>query len=237
MIHLIQLNNTPIFEQLQLEEALLRSDDRSFCIINCGSPRAIVMGISGEPEALLNVDSVRKENIPIIKRFSGGGTVIVDENTIFITFIMAKDNVDVHAFPEPILRWSADLYKEAWQIPGFQLRENDYCIGEKKCGGNAQYIKKDRWLHHTSFLWDYSEKNMKHLLLPAKRPKYRHDRPHSDFLTRLKGHASSPNALIEKLKEALVKRLYICDFDLAGWKAAPHRQSVHLVENSPPKGV
>ena len=73
-IHLIRLKNTPIFEQLQLEEALLRSDHRSFCIINQGSPRAIVMGISGEPEALLNIENVQKNNIPVIKRFSGGGT-------------------------------------------------------------------------------------------------------------------------------------------------------------------
>lgn len=188
------------------------------------------MGISGQPESLLNLNSVQKENIPVIKRFSGGGTVIVDENTLFITFIMAKDHLDVHPFPEPILRWSADLYADAWKIPHFHLRENDFCIGEKKCGGNAQYIKKDRWLHHTSFLWDYSEKNMENLLLPAKRPKYRQDRSHKDFLTRLKEHTASPNALVDKLKESIVKQLYICDFDLSSWKAEPHRQSAHLVE-------
>lgn len=226
-IHLIRLKNTPIFEQLQLEEALLRSDERSFCIINQGSPRAIVMGISGEPQTLLNMDSVRKENIPVIKRFSGGGTVIIDENTLFITFIMSKKEIDIPPFPESILRWSANLYAEAWNIPHFCLRENDYCIGEKKCGGNAQYIKKDRWLHHTSFLWDYAEENMKHLLLPAKRPRYRLSRSHTDFLIRLKEHAPSAERLIEGLCN--VKQLYICDFDLASWKAGPHRQSTCLI--------
>ncbi len=188
------------------------------------------MGISGQPEALINVESVKKAHIPVIKRFSGGGTVIVDENTLFITFIMTKDHLHIHPFPEPILRWSADLYADAWQIPHFHLQENDYCIGEKKCGGNAQYIKKDRWLHHTSFLWDYSESNMKHLLLPAKRPKYRHDRPHSDFLTPLKNHAKSPEVLIDQLKKSIVKQLYISDFDLNSWKEEPHRQSAHLID-------
>jgi len=226
-IHLIRLKNTPIFEQLQLEEALLRSDHRSFCIINQGSPRAIVMGISGEPKTLLNIESVQNNKIPVIKRFSGGGTVIVDENTLFLTFIMSKEDIDIPPFPEPILRWSADLYADAWKIPNFCLRENDYCIGEKKCGGNAQYIKKDRWLHHTSFLWDYSEENMGHLLLPAKRPKYRLNRPHSDFLTRLKEHALSADLLVEKLGH--VKRLYMTEFDLSSWKAGPHRQATHRV--------
>lgn len=228
MIHLIQLKNTPIFEQLQLEEALLRSDERSFCIINHGSAKAIILGISGDPAAHLNVDAVRKAKIPVIKRFSGGGTVIVDENTLFITFIIAKDHLDIHPFPEPILRWSADLYTDAWHIPHFQLRENDYCIGEKKCGGNAQYIKKDRWLHHTSFLWDYSEKNMELLRLPDKRPKYRHNRPHKDFLCRLKEYGSM-DQLIDRLKEALVKRLYISNFPLSSWKEKSHRQSAHFL--------
>ncbi|MGB7978249.1 MAG: lipoate--protein ligase family protein [Chlamydiales bacterium] len=229
-IHLIQLKNTPIFEQLQLEEALLRADGRNFCILNHGSPRAIVMGISGEADKLLDVDAVKREGIPVIKRFSGGGTVIVDENTLFVTFIMNKSALPIHPFPEPILRWSAELYEQAWQIPHFQLRENDYCIDEKKCGGNAQYIKKERWLHHTSFLWDYSEKNMGCLQLPTKRPKYRQDRPHHAFLTKLKNYAKSPETMLAEVRETLVKQLYISDFDLSGWQERPHRHSVHFVD-------
>lgn len=227
-MHFIQLENVPILEQLRLEEALLRTDERSFCLVNYGSPRAIVMGISGQPEVLLNVEAVKRDQIPVIKRFSGGGTVIVDENTLFITFIMEKDHINIPAFPEPILRWSADLYATAWGIPGFHLKENDYCIGDKKCGGNAQYIKKDRWLHHTSFLWDYSEENMKYLRLPAKRPKYRQDREHHDFLTPLKTQNVTPNSLIERLIKANVKRLYMTD--VSDWKWGPHRQSTHLVD-------
>lgn len=226
-LHFIQLKNTPIFEQLQLEEALLRTDERNFCIVNQGSPRAIVMGISGQPEKLLNLDSVRQERIPVIKRFSGGGTVIVDEHTLFITFIFSKSSLPILPFPESILRWSAALYSRAWQIPEFHLRENDYCIGDKKCGGNAQYIQKGRWLHHTSFLWDYTEENMKHLLLPPKRPQYRQDRPHTDFLTRLRHYAQDQTLLVEKLKKSLGE---MGDFPIASWEAKLHRQATHLVE-------
>ncbi len=182
------------------------------------------MGISGVPESLMDLPRVQKDRIPLIKRFSGGGTVIVDESTLFVTFLFSKKHLDVSPFPEPIFRWSAALYADAWQIPGFQLKESDYAIGEKKCGGNAQYIKKDRWLHHTSFLWDYSEENMSYLLLPSKRPAYRKNRSHSDFLTRLKPF-SSPGTLIKQLKEALVKRFYIRDFDWKSWKSVPHRQA------------
>jgi lipoate---protein ligase len=227
-IALIELDGVPILEQLRLEEALLRTEERSFCVINTGSPRAIVMGLSNKVETLVNVKSAKEENIPLIKRFSGGGTVIVDENTLFVTFIVSKKDFEGALFPEPILKWGEGLFQEAWQIPQFGLRENDYCIGEKKCGGNAQYIMKDRFLQHTSFLWDYREENMRHLLMPARRPQYRLDRPHEEFLTRLRPFGSRKE-LIARLKEAIVKRLYIVGFDLKSWEQKEHRQATCLV--------
>lgn len=207
-LHLIELSSTPIYEQLLLEETLLRTDERSFCLINRGSPRAIVMGLSGVPAELLHLDLVSQDQIPIFKRFSGGGTVIVDEETLFVTFLFAKKDLPITPYPEPILRWSAELYQVAWDLPGFSLRENDYALGERKCGGNAQYLRKERWLHHTSFLWNFNPKNMKYLTLPKKRPAWRQDRSHEEFLCTLKSHAST-DLLIEKLKGELVKRFYI----------------------------
>ena len=230
ILHWIELEpNTPIFTQLQLEEALLRTDDRNFCIVNQGSPKSIVMGISGEIATLINTEKVKAETIPIIKRFSGGGTVIVDENTLFITFIIQKKDLAIPSFPEPIMRWSADLYASAWGIPGFQLRENDYCIGAQKCGGNAQYIRKERWLHHTSFLWDYEDANMEALLLPPKRPSYRSDRSHRDFLCRLKRYGRTPEERLKQLRQTLVQQFCLEPFNLSAWEQKPHRQSTSFV--------
>lgn len=228
MIHLIELQNVPIFEQLQLEEALLRTDTRNFCVINYGSPKAIVMGISGRPESLLHLPLVHKDKIPVIRRFSGGGTVMVDEETLFVTFIFSKNAINVLPYPEPILRWSADLYVDAWKIPGFELLENDYIIEDKKCGGNAQYIQKDRWLHHTSFLWNFKKENMSYLQLPAKRPKYRLDRGHLDFLCTL-NREGSISQLVEKLKSSLAKQFQLETFDPDKKITTPHRQSVAYI--------
>jgi len=228
-LYLIHLKNRPILGQLQIEEALLRTEDRNFLLINEGSSKAIVMGISGTPENLINIKSAAEEKIPIIKRFSGGGTVIVDESTLFISFIMNKNALNVTPYPEPILKWSSELYKSAWNIPEFELKENDYCIGEKKCGGNAQYIKKDRWVHHTSFLWDYSEKNMSHLLLPSKRPKYREDRDHKDFLIRMNKFGSAQE-YIEKLKNYLKENVFdLNEFDLTHFEPSPHRMATEII--------
>ena len=49
----------------------------------------------------------------------------------------------------------------------------DYVFGDRKFGGNAQSITKNRWIHHTSFLWDYEVSNMAYLKHPARAPEYR----------------------------------------------------------------
>ena len=80
------------------------------------------------------------------------------------------------------------LQSKVVEFPEFSLRENDYVLGERKMGGNAQSIVKGGWLHHTSFLWDYVDDHMEYLSLPSKRPEYRGDRKHEDFLVKLKTH-------------------------------------------------
>lgn len=214
MIHILHLKNVSIFEQLQIEEALLRLDHRNWCILNEGSPRAIVMGVSGKPHELIDLEKTRKDKIPIIKRFSGGGTVIVDESTVFATFICQKDLHDFPPFPERILSWSAEFYKKAFAIPDFLLRENDYALKNLKCGGNAQYLRKDRWLHHTTFLWDFKNENMDYLLHPKKTPKYRDERSHLEFLCRLKDYFPSKEAMILKIKTTLESLYTITPYSL-----------------------
>ncbi|WVZ07291.1 hypothetical protein V8G54_020637 [Vigna mungo] len=120
---------------------------------------------------LVEVKLVLQDRIPIIKRFTGGGTVVVDHDTIFVTLICNKDAVsNVQPFPRSIMSWSGLLYSEVFKgLADFHLRENDYVFGDRKFGGNAQSITKNRWVHHTSFLWDYDVKNMSYLKLPAKR--------------------------------------------------------------------
>lgn len=194
-LNLLSLQGVSILEQLQIEEALLRADRGNWCILNHGAPPAIVMGISGKPEKLLNLPLIKRDGIPIIKRFSGGGTVVIDENTLFVTFIFNGS-----AFPNEILKWSENLYRPLF--PEFALKENDYVFGEKKFGGNAQYIQKGRWLHHTSFLWDFDHKKMEYLLLPERTPEYRKKRPHGEFLCRLK-ERYSVKTFFENLKKYL----------------------------------
>src|ERR1043165_8469940 len=101
MFYRRRLKSYPIYEQLLLEERLLRSDTSNWWLINEGSPPANVMGISGKTEEMVDCAKAADNGIPLIKRFSGGGTVVVDENTLFITFICQKQAHPFPAYPEP----------------------------------------------------------------------------------------------------------------------------------------
>jgi len=200
----------------------------------------IVMGIGGKAEKLLNSQEVQTDKMLVVKRFSGGGTVVMDENAIWTTLIAGrrraineKDSDSGNAneelckpYPRDIMEWTAttvfgptfdqlNAQTETSQsssadpvhagLPKFSLREDDYVLAlpldgtnhnneneneTRKMGGNAQAITgRQGWLHHTSFLWDYDDVNMeRYLKLPEKRPEYRVDRSHEDFLVKLKDH-------------------------------------------------
>ncbi len=230
-LRLVMMRGCPILEQLQLEEALLRADQGNWCLINQGSPPAIVMGISGKPELLINQPLFQNRPVPLIRRFSGGGTVFVDEHTYFVTLICNRQEVNVSCCPQRILNWTAELYRSAFPV-GFHLMENDYVLGDKKFGGNAQYLSKDRWLHHTSLLWDYNPAHMEYLLFPPKTPRYRGQRNHREFLCRLCDHHADKKLLETKLVQALARFFIIEEVPLAHAATAlrrPHRKAACMV--------
>lgn len=225
-LNILTFQNLPIFDQLCLEESLLRANSDNWVLINIGSPKAIVMGISTKPEDVIDLSKTTKDNIPIIQRFSGGGTVIVDENTLFVTFIFQKNTHTFELYPKTILEWTAAFLKKSLPLPHFALQESDFTLYDKKIGGNAQYIKKDRWLHHTSFLWDFSPHNMNYLLHPKKEPSYRQGRSHLDFITKLSPHISKKEFEIHLLSSFASH--YNTIFNPPIPHFSPHRQSTKL---------
>jgi lipoate-protein ligase A len=232
-LHLVHLGHMPILKQLQLEEALLRTDNRSFCLMNQGSSPAIVMGISGKEDELIDCKRRAELSLPLIRRFSGGGTVVIDENTLFVTFIMNEEFSGVKPTIDAIHHFIAEIYSHVFHDLDFKLCENDYVIGERKFGGNAQYLRKGRWLHHTSFLWDYSPERMKALKMPKKIPNYRQGRSHPEFLCCLKEFLTEQKIALTRLEHHLshiFEIRTISQDSLENILQRPHRQAtVQLV--------
>lgn len=67
-----------------------------------------------------------RDQIPVIRRFSGGGTVIIDDGTLFVSLICNKNAIPgLQPYPHPIMSWTGQLYGQALREFGdFHLREN-----------------------------------------------------------------------------------------------------------------
>ncbi|MFA6118305.1 MAG: lipoate--protein ligase family protein [Parachlamydiales bacterium] len=203
MINIIQTKEVDIFSQLRLEEFLLKAKTDSFCIISEGRKDAIVLGISNKSNELVHINNAKKDNIQVIRRFSGGGSVFVDKDTVFVTFIFSSDLLKIDLYPETIMKWSEGFYKKVFDSEDFKLIENDFVFKDKKIAGNAQYIKKNRFLLHTSFLFDFDIKKInKYLQVPKKAPAYRNKRNHEDFITKISPYISK-NEFFENLYKTL----------------------------------
>ena len=47
-----------------------------------------MVGYSGKVNELINVPDVFSRQLPVIRRYTGGGTVVTDSDTIFVTLIL-----------------------------------------------------------------------------------------------------------------------------------------------------
>lgn len=77
-------------------------------------------------DELVDVHKLNTADLLLVRRFSGGGTVIVDHNTMFVTFIMQSSAVpSVPCYPRPIMQWTERIYKPVFDPYGpFALVDN-----------------------------------------------------------------------------------------------------------------
>ena len=76
-------------------------------------------------------------------------------------------------------------------FPSPPPQPQDYAFGNMKFGGNAQAVSRNRFVHHTSFLWNFRMDYMRSLKEPTRRPAYRGTRSHDGFLIGLRDEIRS----------------------------------------------
>ncbi|CAI5500123.1 unnamed protein product [Closterium sp. Naga37s-1] len=209
VVRVVRADGMDVEAQLRLEEKLLRSDptNSNWFVFNADvAAPTIVMGISGKPHELLHTEAVLEARVPVVRRFSGGGTVVLDSGSVLTSLICRRSAVpNLPLYPRPIMEWTEGLLGPAMtNVPGFALRDNDYVVGNLKVGGNAQSITGSGWLHHTSFLWGFCSHRMALLQQPSRAPEYRQNKrfPAPGSLTLFRNHYHSTR-LVAKAAAAM----------------------------------
>jgi len=142
-------NTDPCFN-LAAEEYVLKNFAED-CFMLWRNAPSVIVGRHQNTLAEINVDYVKRNNIKVVRRLSGGGAVFHDLGNLNFTFIeTARDGrlVNFQKYTRPILAVLQSLGIDA----RFEGR-NDLVIGGKKFSGNAEHVHRSRVLHHGTLLF------------------------------------------------------------------------------------
>ncbi|MDT8285427.1 MAG: lipoate--protein ligase [Thermovirgaceae bacterium] len=167
----LELESTDPRFNLALEEVLFNSLDEGdgFFLLWQNEPTVVVGRFQNTLEEI-DASLVRKKEIHVVRRISGGGAVYHDLGNLNFSFILKMEetrDLDYREMTEPVARALQELGAGAC----FNSR-NDLLIDGLKFSGNAQYARKGRFLHHGSILFD-SDLDMLGKVLQADPDKYR----------------------------------------------------------------
>lgn len=136
---------------LAAEEYLLRQFDNEITMLWRSHP-SVIVGKHQNTLAEINLAYVMRNNIPVIRRLSGGGTVFHDPGNINFTFIKRAEKgnmVNFREHTEPVIAFLQSLGVDA-RFEG----KNDLRVNGFKISGNAEHVHKDKVLHHGTLLFD-----------------------------------------------------------------------------------
>ncbi len=153
----------------------------------------VVVGYGQQPEREVNLEACRRLNVPVLRRCSGGGTVLQAPGCLNYTLIL---RIDPHGPTRSIastsrfilerhrlaLALACGLPPDRFQIQG----HTDLTLDDRKFSGNAQRRRRACLLFHGTILLELPLALMEAVLpLPSRQPNYRQGRSHSEFLTSL----------------------------------------------------
>lgn len=149
----------------------------------------VVLGRIGKLEADVNVEAARLDGVPVLRRTSGGGTVVQGPGCLNYTLVLSRQkHPQVNDLHQSYLWITAKVIAalEKCGVTAFFKPISDLATGpdEKKFSGNAQRRCRNFILHHGTILYDFSLPLIsRYLSMPRDIPEYRRLRRHADFVT------------------------------------------------------
>lgn len=182
----------PAADDLALDEALLlaaEGGDAGEVLRFWERPTpAVVLGSGGAVAIDVNVPACEADGVPILRRASGGGTVVLGPGCLCFGLVLACDRepgLDQIRFSNQYVL--GRVRKALSPIVAAAVEgTSDLAMSGVKFSGNAQQRKRRFFLHHGTLLCGFDLGLIpKYLNAPERQPEYRRDRPHAEFVTNL----------------------------------------------------
>lgn len=147
-----------VFDEFEFEEMVIEPT-----LFLWQNDNTIVIGMNQNPYKECDLGAVRKNDVKIARRTTGGGAVYHDVGNLNYSIFLPADKID--------REMSLDFVVSALQSIGFNAQKNgrnDITVDGKKCSGNAFRKGKRVLLAHGTILLNVDLKKMQELLTPDK---------------------------------------------------------------------
>jgi lipoate-protein ligase A len=149
-----------------------------------------VLGYAGRTNDEANMPACEAASVPILRRCSGGGTVLQGPGCLSYSLVLPIDPAGKTATITGtncfVMERNARVLSALLGTPVRVEGHTDLAVNGLKFSGNAQRRRQHTLLFHGTFLLDFDLTLIERCLRPPPRqPAYRRNRPHSEFLMKL----------------------------------------------------
>jgi lipoate-protein ligase A len=199
---------TPIVKPYDLKDfEIISSESQQAYSVWVPDRIYIVLGRANQLEDSVMTEQARNDGVEILKRPSGGETVLLSPGMLVLSYkFFCGNKIRIHDYFK-IINSMIISALEDYGIMNLQLKGiSDIAIGDKKIMGSSMYKKNDMGFYHAVLNVSESvqliEKYLKH---PKREPDYRKGRSHDEFVTSLsrEGYDFKPYELLRALESAL----------------------------------
>jgi lipoate-protein ligase A len=150
---------------------------------------AVVLGASGRVGQEVHVEACRADGVAILRRSSGGGTVVIGPGALNVTVVQPIAAETAYAAVDTAQLAVLTRLAESLRVVASDIGvagSGDLVVGDRKFAGSAQRRLRRWFLIHTSILYQFPLECIgRYTGLPQRQPAYRKCRDHTDFLTNL----------------------------------------------------
>ncbi len=198
---------------LALDETLLNMAERGelnseVLRLWTASTQFVVMGRSGKVSDEVFADRLKRDGVPLLRRSSGGGTVLAGKGCEFYTLLLSLEKRPELRMIDAAHRFVMQMLVKAIRPLEPRVEYRGICdltIENYKFSGNSLRLRRNWLLYHGTILVDMELSGIDQLLKhPPREPDYRSQRSHADFVCNL------------GVDKELLRKQLACGFDVDG---------------------